>query len=113
VPVKAGDANAQEYPVDVSMAYKNINGEETISSPFTIGIPVGEEMRFACSPDLINLTTGADIILEVPYRNDANDTAYGVQARISALDPFSSIDDTSYLGDIGPGEIAVACYHME
>ena len=108
----SGDANAQEYPIDVSMSYKNINGEETSTSPLTIGVPVSEEVRFECASPQINLTTGGDQVLEVPYRNTGNEIVYGVQARISLVDPFSGTDDTAYLGDIRPGEIAVARYHV-
>ena len=108
----SGDANAQEYPIDVSMSYKNINGEETSTSPLTIGVPVSEEVRFECVSPQINLTTRGDQVLEVPYRNMGNEIVYGVQARISFVDPFSGSDDTAYLGDIRPGEIAVARYHL-
>lgn len=39
-------------------------------------------------------------------------TAYHSQARISAVDPFKSSDDTSYLGDLKPGERATARYQI-
>ena len=107
----SGDANAQEYPIDVSMSYKNTNGEETSTPPLTIGVPVNEEARFECASSRINLTTG-DQLLEVPYLNSGDEIVYDAQARISLVDPFSGIDDTAYLGDLGPGEVAVARYRV-
>jgi hypothetical protein len=109
----SGDANAQEYPIDVSMSYNNINGEKISTSPLTIGVSVGEEVRFACASPRINLTTGGDQVLDVPYQNMGNEIVHDVQARISVVDPFSGTDDTAYLGDIHPGEIAVAHYQVE
>lgn len=37
---------------------------------------------------------------------------YDVQARISLVYPFSSADDTAYLGNLDPGEVAVARYRV-
>ena len=37
---------------------------------------------------------------------------FRLQARISTVDPFSSDDDLAYLGDIKPGETAVAKFKM-
>ena len=37
-------------------------------------------------------------------------TAYDATARISAVDPFTSNDDSASLGDLAPGETAVGKY---
>ncbi len=39
-------------------------------------------------------------------------TIYKTQARISAVDPFSSNDDTAYLGTMAPGEIRQASFKI-
>jgi len=51
-------------------------------------------------------------VIEVEYQNTGAATAYSAQARISAVDPFTSNDDTAFLGDLEPGEKAVARYEV-
>jgi len=58
------------------------------------------------------VTIGSKQVIEVEYRNDGDATAYSSEARISAVDPFSSDDDLAYLGDIKPGESAIARFKM-
>ncbi len=50
--------------------------------------------------------------IEVTYRNDGDATAYSAEARISAVDPFTSNDDLAYLGDIKPGESGTAKFEI-
>ena len=51
-------------------------------------------------------------MIEVTYQNTGSGTAYSAQSRISAVDPFTSNDDTAFLGDLTPGETAVARYEV-
>jgi len=37
---------------------------------------------------------------------------YSAQARISAVDPFTSNDDTAFLGTIAPGEVKEATFEI-
>ena len=48
----------------------------------------------------------------ITYRNIGDTTAYNAQARISAVKPFTSNDDTAYLGDIAPGESVTGVYEI-
>ena len=50
--------------------------------------------------------------IEVVYKNTGGATAYDATSRISAVDPFTSNDDTAYLGDMAPGETATAYYQV-
>jgi len=49
-------------------------------------------------------------VITVEYTNLGSVTAYKAQARLSAVEPFSSSDQTAYLGDILPGGKAAAQY---
>ena len=102
------DAEAQEYPVDVIAVYKNHEGDTVTSAPVTVGIPVNGRIGF----DVVNadseMSAGKKKVIEVTYRNSGDVTAYSAQARISVVDPFTSNDDSAYLGDIAPGKTAVA-----
>jgi hypothetical protein len=51
-------------------------------------------------------------VILVAYQNAGDTTVYSAQSRITAVDPFSSGDDTAYLGDLKPGESATARYSI-
>jgi hypothetical protein len=44
--------------------------------------------------------------------NTGGAAAYNVQARISAVDPFTSNDDTAFLGTLAPGETREAVFEI-
>jgi len=48
----------------------------------------------------------------VTYKNTGAATVYGAQARVIAVDPFTTNDDISNLGDIRPGESAIASFGL-
>jgi hypothetical protein len=50
------------------------------------------------------MNPGNKKVIMVEYKNTGDTTIYSAQARISAVDPFTSNDDTAYLGDLKPGE---------
>jgi hypothetical protein len=51
--------------------------------------------------------------VSVTYKNTGNSTVYNAKARISVINPFSSDDDTAYLGDLGPGDSATALFSVK
>jgi uncharacterized membrane protein len=104
------DAEKQTYPVDVAVTYENRDGDVVTSSSETIGIPVGGKVTFAIVPETTTMTQGAEQVIVVRYRNDGDIPVYSAQARISAVDPFTSSDNTAYLGDLKPGDTATARY---
>lgn len=106
----SGDAEEQSYPVDVVVTYENRDGDIVTSVPETVGIPVGGKITFL--PGTVQVVQGSAGIIEVTYANSGTSVAYKAQARLSAVDPFTSTDDTAYLGDLQPGETATARYQM-
>jgi len=106
------DAEPQEYPLEVLVSYENADGENLETPAEQIGIPVGGKIKFTMVNDPPKVTIGSKQVVEVEYRNDGDATAYSSEARISAVDPFSSDDDLAYLGDIKPGESAVARFKI-
>lgn len=101
----SGDAQQKTYPLDIKVNYKNSNGVYVDSRTITIGVPVGGKIQFAVEPVRNNITSGSAAEITVNFRNIGGATAYNAQARISAVDPFSSSDDTAFLGDLAPGEV--------
>jgi hypothetical protein len=108
----SGNAEEQTYPVDVSVTYENGEGATVTSAPYTIGIPVGSRTGFVVTSGSARVTAGTTTVITVDYRNDGSTTVYQAQARISAVDPFMSNDNTAYLGDLRPGGLATAKYDM-
>jgi len=108
----SSDAQKQTYPVDVVIAYQNYEGDFVTSRSDTIGIPVGGKVDFAIvsSPAIMN--PGNKQVINVVYKNTGDSTVYSAQARISAVDPFTSNDDISYLGDMKPGDSVTASYDV-
>lgn len=102
------DAEPQKYPVSLLVNYKNKDGE-TIDSPSEeIGIPVGEKVDFSITSPPPTVHPGEEQAISVTYRNDGSIPIRSAEVRLSAVDPFTSNDDLAYLGDLKPGESAVA-----
>jgi len=108
----SGNAEKQTYPVDVSVTYENNEGTVITSSPYTLGIPVGAKNKFLVASAPAQVTAGSKGVILVDYQNAGDTTVYNAQSRITAVDPFSSSDDTAYLGDLKPGESATARYSI-
>ncbi len=108
----ANTAEPQSYPLDVAVTYEDYEGKTVTSRPATIGLPVGGKIAFEVVSPPSTLYLGQKSILEVEYKNSGAATVYNAQARISAVDPFTSSDDTAFLGDLAPGETATARFEV-
>ena len=108
----SGDAAKQTYPIDVAVTYENREGDIVTSATDTVGIPIGGKLTFSVTSVPARVIPGSDNVITVEYRNNGDTTAYHSQARISAVDPFTSSDDTAYIGDIKPGENVTARYQV-
>jgi hypothetical protein len=106
------DAEAQTYPLDVLVQYENSEGDQVTSDTETIGIPVGKKIDFNITSASNTVSPGQKKAITVQYMNTGGATAYNVQARISAVDPFTSNDDTAFLGTLAPGETGEAVYEI-
>jgi hypothetical protein len=108
----ADSAEPQSYPLDVMVAYEDYEEKTVTSRAATIGLPVGGKIAFGAVSPTVTLHPGDKSILEVVYKNTGAAKVYNAQARISAVDPFTSSDDTAYLGDLAPGETATARFEV-
>jgi len=106
------DAESQNYPVSLIVTYKNADGE-TIDTPGEeIGIPIGSKVDFTITSQVPEIHPGQKKVISVSYRNDGSVPIYSAEARISAVDPFTSNDDLAYLGDLDPDEIGTADFEI-
>ena len=106
----SSDAENQIYPVDVVVAYENRDGDVVSSAAETLGVPVGRKITF--TSEAVQVVQGSQGVIQVIYTNSGTTTAYKAQARLSAVKPFVSNDDTAYLGDLKPGETGIARYQF-
>ena len=106
------NAEAGTYPVDVSVTYEDYEGDMTSSDAETIGVPVGGKIDFTVVSDPTIVSPGGKSVVEVIFKNSGAATVYDAQARISAVDPFTSNDDSAYLGDMNPGEEKLAKFDV-
>jgi hypothetical protein len=100
----SSDAEAKTYPLDVYVDYQNSDGDFVTSDSDTIGVPVGKKVDFNITSSQSQVSPGEKKVIRVVFQNTGGATAYSVQARISAVNPFTSNDDTAFLGTLAPGE---------
>ena len=106
------DASALTYPVNVSVVYTNSEGDTVSTDQVTVGVPVGGKIGFSIVSPENQVAPGSKQVILVDYMNTGSATAYGASARIIPVDPFTTSDDTSYLGDIAPGETRTARFDV-
>ena len=112
------EAIAKNCPLDILIKYKD---EKNIlrQLPLTVGVPVEEEVKFEVQPIRVNgnLTPGAEKIIEIPIVNASDSEVKDAIARINIVDPFSTApfsttDDTAYIGTLRPGESGIARFRI-
>ncbi|MCX6684577.1 MAG: NEW3 domain-containing protein [Methanoregula sp.] len=108
----SSDAEEQTYPLDVLVNYENSEGAQVSSDVETIGVHVGKKIDFGIVSEPDTVFPGQKKVINVRYTNTGGATAYNVQARISAVDPFTSNDDTAFLGTLAPGDTREATFEI-
>jgi hypothetical protein len=103
-------AEAQSYPLDVFVKYENKDGDMVTSDIETIGVPVGGKIKFAIVSEPQTITAGKKKVITAQFRNVGGATAHQATARVSMVDPFTSNDDSAFLGDMAPGETKEASF---
>ncbi|MGD0533924.1 MAG: S-layer protein [Methanoregula sp.] len=108
----ADTAQNKSYPVDVAVVYQNKEGDVVTSRTETVGVNVGNKVDFVILSPPAQMSPGSKKTIQVEYKNIGNSTIKSAQARISAVDPFTSTSDVAYLGDLAPGQSAVASFQI-
>jgi hypothetical protein len=108
----SSEAEKQTYPVDVAVTYENRYGDTVTSATQTLGVPVRSKITFTVVSGTATVVPGSENTITIQYRNTGDDTAYHAQSRLSAVDPFTSSDNTAYLGNVGPGDTETARYQF-
>jgi len=110
----AQDADpTQTYPVALYLTYTDFEGNIVQSPLVNTGMNFKEKIRFQAQKDPIIIHPGKTDVVNVTYTNVGSQPAYNAQARISVVDPFTSEDDTAYMGTILPGHSATALFSIK
>src|SRR5208283_4227737 len=108
----ADDAINKSYPIDVIVVYQNDEGDFVTSQTQTAGVNVGNKVDFVILSPPVQMSPGSTQTIQVEYQNTGDSTVKNAEARISAVDPFTSSSAIAYLGDLAPGQTAVASYQI-
>ncbi|HJK01058.1 MAG TPA: COG1361 S-layer family protein [Methanocorpusculum sp.] len=108
----ANNAEIKEYPIGLQIVYQDNYGIEQKSSPIIVGVPVGGKTEFKVTDVKADLSPGGKGLIEITYKNTGNTKVYRAIARLSAIHPFSSNDDSAYLGDMAPGDAVTGIYEV-
>ncbi|RLI74317.1 S-layer protein, partial [Archaeoglobales archaeon] len=101
--VKAsGEAKPVVYPAEIVFKYK-INDEWVDSDPIKIGIKVNPKIKFEVV-GVPEIAAGEEKVVTVTIKNTGGFTIKEATARITIVDPFTSTDDTAYIGTLEPNE---------
>lgn len=111
VSVDAAAVN-KSYPVNVLVTYQNDEGDFVNSRTETAGVNVGGKVDFAIISPTISMSPGSKKIIQIEYKNTGDSTIKNAQALISAVTPFTSSNAVADLGDLAPGQSAIASYQI-
>ena len=101
--VKASsEAKPVVYPADVIFKYK-IGDEWVESKAEKIGIKVNPKVMFEVY-GVPEIAAGEEKVVTVTIKNTGGFTIREATARITIVDPFTSSDDTAYIGTLKPNE---------
>ncbi len=108
--VKASsDAENTVYPAKLVVYYDL--GKE-VSEEFDIGVEIKKKTRFEVIGKGV-LNAGEEGIVTVGIRNLGDYEIKEATARITVVDPFSTTDDTSYIGTLKPGEVKNVTFKLK
>lgn len=108
----ASNAEIKEYPIGLHIVYQDNHGVDQKSSAVIVGIPVNGKVEFKVTDVEAALAPGDKGLIKITYKNTGNTKIYSAVARLSAVDPFSSNDDSAYLGDMAPEDSVVGVYEV-
>jgi len=103
--VQASDeAKPVTYPAEIKLKYRSMD-EYFYTDPKSIGIKVNPKMKFEVygTP---KIAAGSEKMVTFTIKNVGNFTIREATARLTITDPFSSDDDTAYIGTLKPRQAA-------
>lgn len=110
--VKASsEAKALPYPAELRMKYRTMD-EYSETNPVKIGIVVSPKLEFELEGKP-SINAGDERVVEFWIRNTGSYEVRDATARLTILDPFSSTDDTAFIGNLKPGESSTIRFKLK
>ncbi len=107
------DAISKASPLSIRISYRD-KGDALRESTVKVGVTIGEDIEFDIVRTELDepLEPGTQRVLSVSIENASDTDLHDAVARISAIDPFSSTDETAYIGELAAGETRVAKFKI-
>ncbi|MBN1855431.1 MAG: hypothetical protein JW846_00585 [Dehalococcoidia bacterium] len=107
------DAISKTSPLTVLVKYTDKKDVDRVST-VTAGVDIMPAVDFAVTAAELEdeLKAGGKRALSVSIQNTSDVDLTDAVARINAIDPFSSTDDTAYIGEFPAGAIRVAVFSI-
>jgi hypothetical protein len=111
-------AIAQNSSVDIAVSYKDDRNVPR-QSLLTVGVMIKAKLDFEVEPIQVEgrLTPGSKAVITIPIVNAGEYVADDAVARINIVNPFatapfSTTDDTAFIGTLQPGETGLARFNI-
>lgn len=101
------DGNTTSNEIDYNMLYKKVNENHVVY------ITIKKEADFEAIDVESSLIPDSSGILAITFKNTGEETAKQATARLRLSDPLSSTDHTAFLGDMEPGDEALAKFDID
>ena len=110
--VKASsEAKAVPYPAQLKLKYRTMD-EYSETNPVEIGISVSPKLEFEIEGKPV-INAGTEKIVEFQIKNAGSYEVRDATARLTVVDPFSSTDDTAFIGNLKPGEVSTIKFKLK
>lgn len=106
----SSEAEVTKYPAELYIKFRAGN-EYVESDPVKIGVEVKPEIEFEIL-DKVNVRAGEEAVVTFAIKNKGNAEVRDATARLIIVSPFSSTDDTAFIGDLRPGQIGNAIFKI-
>jgi len=106
----SSEAKATKYPADVYVKFGA--GDDFVESDaIKIGVEVMPEIEFEVL-NTAEIRAGEEKVVTFTIRNTGNAEIRDATARLVIVSPFTSSDDSAYVGNLKPGEVANASFKL-
>jgi hypothetical protein len=107
------DAIAKTSPLSILVSYTD-KRDIAQSNVVTAGVDVAAKVGFEVVSVVVDspMEPGAKREMAISIRNTSLTHITDAVARINAVDPFSSTDDSAFIGDMAAGELKVARFQI-
>jgi len=106
----SSEAKAVTYPAEIRIIFRSLD-EYVELDPVRIGVKVNPKMEFEVQ-GIPSIAAGEEKVVTFFVKNLGDFEVRDATARITIISPFSSTDDSAFIGNLKPGETANATFKL-